>query len=1794
MKIEKGRLIVCIMFLLLGFEQVLSQTYSVYGYIGNVSNIEEFDAVVKLYDPITGDSETAIAQESGLVNCAKYEFHDIQPGRYKVILEDNCYDDIPGCYSEGGTERYVDVVDADVAVPIFILIQNFSITNDRFLTTTVYYKKNNVPMVTTLMNDESVTFDILHEDHEFTDIVVTAQNPYKIWNLKLQSRYQENFVVSPFDPEYLAQLPDGGVDNFTFSESPINEWLSWIKFKIVSNISVENARYHLNTFNIGEKGFVDLVYLDRLTEPEVGFERCKKLGWSPGNHTFAFVHDSYDALNTVKEVIVKAHPEYVIDRIFINDVEQPEITGKKLSHYTFNASQIAILNTIPADNENVVSVTFIKALGTITGKIYDITTNQGIEGVQVYVNALSGITDPDGFYKIDYVAEGTYAFWLAKDGYKNHYTDPVQVVPGGHYDFPMIPDGALKPVVNVRVKNHPKGEVPNSDTHLTPDEIALKDKDDAYCIYSWCPVATETVTLIGDVTQPHNPHIPDLHITEYHWYKHQGTGEDFVEVGNQKDLPDQTLELFKFYRYKLVAANSAGLSTAYILNIKLVPCVPNFLFSSTIIRHEDDEGKLKIITGNSIFSADNGVEKLHFSLQWDIDCIGEVIMDQISWNWEVDYLDDAEPPVVVSNTNSFPPQEPTYIYSDYLTGGYGRYEARFIMMYKGEKVLSHTRKFYVAFPVPFTLCPVYGCRAVADLYKGFETHVDETDLIPHYETPSDNTFSYVIKPVMGGIARNSSLGMIDMCTFASLSATGDFIMVMKVPSDVPYYYQVGLMMRKSSLGFDQMVHIGREMDKVYVYNRKMPFEDIAPKIGEPQRDNHTCFRIDRVDGKISLYSAMAQGDACPPIDGDWGEKIAIDGRSEIDGWAGAIKVGIAAADAYAFSTTPQQRGETGVTISSLQFIDNDVKLKQLPVITNTVFASGNLISNWSFENQHQFFGPKEIISTDEYYDPRFEETETEKAWEGRYFARMKNKRSGKTLQSAKIPYYYQINNDHASYFYLSFMYKANTANTAVSPVLTIYNNDNTTQHHPLTATLSFSELNVWHEFTERIDLLHYIDAYAFVLHLVDPDATVNGTIDFDNVRIYPYHLEAGLENTSNSPVTTIDYVDGLMQKFQTIQRHGSTEDYVAATLLDQEGRVVRALPVFADNNPSSIGEVKTDPVALMTQYFTTPDESRPYAQDEKNIAVKPSLSDFREDHGTIVYDGSPKNRIVKEYGRIADKSLDVEYTYINDVLDQIGPPPPDAIPHYMVNIVKTSVTGNYEDHRVRKEYIDPLGFKTKTILEGASKSEDLVSYREPDVLGRTWKVVSPLGSETQDNHDDFATTYNYDTRDNVIETTDPDAGVTRSLYDKSGNVRLFQDGNTIASNEIIVNKYDAFGRVTEVYLVNNTGENYFSQSYADTTDWPDNTVAAKTLVLKHEYDKPPKDVPVEIAPEELTYLKGKTAASHSYSTNGVVSQYFSYHYRGNVKQIWLKIADIPLQKQTFTYNLANMVILKKTEGEKPGTAAAGNESYVKYERFTYDELNRLKQVEVKYADDGIYTKVAAIEYWPDGKIRYKDFGDDGVQSIAYQYDPAERVQFIRHEAFNGSVWTPTHKYDQHLSYNVQNNIASIYYNLPSFINEYTRGFYYTYDYFNRLLHADFGSSNGGRLNMGADKFDAKYTYDKDGAIATQARGTLANHDISEHGQYNYYGYSHRLLNIVGNSIEIGGKDRRAHFNYVYDENGNVIEDKSLRRRITYDYRNLPVTITHYADDLFTIKKSVTTFLYDSNGKRVAKFQHNLY
>ena len=134
---------------------------------------------------------------------------------------------------------------------------------------------------------------------------------------------------------------------------------------------------------------------------------------------------------------------------------------------------------------------------------------------------------------------------------------------------------------------------------------------------------------------------------------------------------------------------------------------------------------------------------------------------------------------------------------------------------------------------------------------------------------------------------------------------------------------------------------------------------------------------------------------------------------------------------------------------------------------------------------------------------------------------------------------------------------------------------------------------------------------------------------------------------------------------------------------------------------------------------------------------------------------------------------------------------------------------------------------------------------------------------------------------------------------------------------------------------------------------------------------------------------------------------------------------------------------------------------------------------------------------------------------------------------------------------------------------------YAYDQLNWLTKAD---------DAEQDYFDEIFAYDPQGRIVAQRRDTSIAKNIGD--EYAYYANTNRLKSIANGMG--GSADSRSMSdpdNFVYDTDGNLIEDKSKSMRISYDWRGMPSSFTRELDGGDSLRLEL---LYDGSGRRISK------
>jgi RHS repeat-associated protein len=540
--------------------------------------------------------------------------------------------------------------------------------------------------------------------------------------------------------------------------------------------------------------------------------------------------------------------------------------------------------------------------------------------------------------------------------------------------------------------------------------------------------------------------------------------------------------------------------------------------------------------------------------------------------------------------------------------------------------------------------------------------------------------------------------------------------------------------------------------------------------------------------------------------------------------------------------------------------------------------------------------------------------------------------------------------------------------------------------------------------------------------------------------------------------------------------------------------------------------------------------------------------------------------------------------------------------------------------------------ESKVIVSGALNSDGSLLSRSVNVLdvrGNVIKSHSPLSCEYTPLPSSCVSpsTFEYDSESRVVKSVEPDANETRSYYDVAGRVRATQTQRQMDSGAVSVTGYDHLDRpiftgVWKMSLDSSTLRSYFNN--VENRFNPTISELEAGTVTRTYYDRmPARDtLGVELysadldTAEAFKYNRGRVVATisdvvvketgdtlrHSvanvYDKRGRVIE--SYIYNGSVSADSLKMVATATE-----YDLAGKIL--QVTKYPYGLSDAGKSRKV-VERYSYDRLGR---VDTLYVTNGasLETVLAAYEYYPTGSVKSIKMGN--TITLDYEYHISGAVKSAVAYVLDGSVngansntanltlasSVPKVLYSETLYYedcdsegctpqyngNISRMVHWLAHGSPNYSE--SRDVAYAYDMLNRLTKVE---------DDVEDYFDEIFNYDAQGRIVQQRRGQnlLA---MRYGGEYSYYTGSNQLEKVMGSmSIDDSGnkRDISAGNNFIYDRDGNMIEDKSKEMTISYDHRGLPVEFKREVPSISGVageKDSVRlTLAYDGAGSRITK------
>ena len=639
-----------------------------------------------------------------------------------------------------------------------------------------------------------------------------------------------------------------------------------------------------------------------------------------------------------------------------------------------------------------------------------------------------------------------------------------------------------------------------------------------------------------------------------------------------------------------------------------------------------------------------------------------------------------------------------------------------------------------------------------------------------------------------------------------------------------------------------------------------------------------------------------------------------------------------------------------------------------------------------------------------------------------------------------------------------------------------------------------------------------------------------------------------LKSDTKSYLSKVVYYDGLGRPFQTVNK--------AIENTNKKGVSLATLQEY----DAAGRETKTWLPAVITPDYLAPASFKSSAPASHGNDSRP----YQE----AVYETSPQNRIVKQYGAGADwhSGHPVATEFMgNSATAQLR-----CTRYKVTSAGALEASGDYangtlnvtrttdEDGNMSYTFMDKIG---RTLLERRMNgSEALDTYYVYDNYGNLCYVLPPAinGNISTDNLNLYAYQYNYDGCNRCIRKKLPGTQYIEYVYDNSDRLTFSQDGSqrALSAQNWTYYKYDQLNRLTEQGLCTNKV-----------------TTSGTTVHIMNYYDSysfigTQGFTGSNFSTDTSGYGKGALTGQMVAGINGnPVWKAFYYDIRGReVKRVESNAMN-GYDVTTTSYSFTN----------KPLTLThvhtSGSKSLTEVHIYSYDYADRLSKVQHKLDNNTIVT-LAEYTYDDLGRMEQKKLGGT-AHSSTYSYNIRSWLTGI-----TGSKFTQTLTYNNGTAgYN--GNITAMDWTADGDSHSYT----FTYDGLSRLLNA----------THGAGRFTEKVTsYDKNGNIKGLQR--YGQTGASTYGLIDNLSYTlngnqlNRVDDAVNASAYNGGfefKDAVKQANeYAYDNNGNLTKDLNKGiEEIQYNSLNLPKLIK-FKD------QSTITYTYAADGTKL-RVEHKI-
>ena len=641
-----------------------------------------------------------------------------------------------------------------------------------------------------------------------------------------------------------------------------------------------------------------------------------------------------------------------------------------------------------------------------------------------------------------------------------------------------------------------------------------------------------------------------------------------------------------------------------------------------------------------------------------------------------------------------------------------------------------------------------------------------------------------------------------------------------------------------------------------------------------------------------------------------------------------------------------------------------------------------------------------------------------------------------------------------------------------------------------------------------------------------------------------------LDETGGKYLDKVEYFDGLGRPFQTVLKKRATSKSNLVTLqeYDAAGREANSwLPIASSAEYVAPASFKS---SAPGNYGN---DSRPYNQP--------------------VYEGSPLNRIIRQYGPgaawynghavnadyLTNSTAEAQLTCINYSVDNAGVPVNNG--NYtsgQLSVVKTTD----EDSNVSYTFTDKLGHTV--LIRQMQGSEPHDTYYVYDEKGNLRFVLQPMYQSIA-NLDLYAFQYQYDGLNHCIREKVPGAGHIEYVYDDAERMTFSQDGNQrVNGNKWTFYLYDSLNRLTEQGEcigkdISNNKEVHV-QNYYDNYDFRGNTGFPKSQFAN------------DVSGYGKGFLTGRSIMVFG-SDKKIYSAYY-YDIKGReiktVQSNLLHGYDVTTTVYTFSDKPATVTHVH-TAKDRPTQEEAYD--------YTYDYADRISKIE--HTLNGVRTRLSNYAYDTLGRLSLKSFKGSKSTNQTYTYNIRGWLTGIDEQRFHQTLHYNTKRGNGTNIPCFNGNISGMDWQAPE--DTLSCGYDFAYDNLSRLTAGSYLQDNAR-----TDRFSTSYSYDKNGNITSLKRNGRTGNDaygLIDDLTFTLKGNQPDRIDdaatdsAYNNSFEF--KDGVSRENeYGYDANGNLSKD--LNKGITdiqYNCLNLPSQV------IFEDSSSIS-YLYAADGTKL--------